>query len=116
MDTYDVIVLGGGPAGENVARYAIRNSERTAAIVEAELLGGECSYWACVPSKALLRPVDLRDAARAVHGVAETLGDRELDVAAALARRDSFVHDHDDSGQVEWANGLGSTSSADGRG
>ena len=107
MNTYDVIVIGGGPAGENAAQYAIQGSGRTAAIVEAELVGGECSYWACVPSKALLRPVDLQDCARAVRGVAEALGDRELDVAGALARRDWFVHDHDDSGQVEWAKAHG---------
>lgn len=53
---FDVIVIGGGPAGENAASYAIAGSERTAAIVERELVGGECSYWACIPSKALLRP------------------------------------------------------------
>ncbi|MBV8713069.1 MAG: FAD-dependent oxidoreductase, partial [Solirubrobacterales bacterium] len=55
--SWDVIVIGGGPAGENAAHYAIKGSRRTAVIVEAELLGGECSYWACMPSKALLRPV-----------------------------------------------------------
>ena len=55
-ETYDVIVIGAGPTGENVADRAIRGG-LTAAIVEAELVGGECSYWACMPSKALLRPV-----------------------------------------------------------
>ncbi len=104
--TWDVVVIGGGPAGENAARYAIKGSERTAVIVEAELLGGECSYWACIPSKALLRPVDLLDAGRALPGVAEMLGG-SLDVESVLARRDSFIHDHDDAGQVEWANGVG---------
>lgn len=106
MDTYDVIVIGAGPAGENVAQYAIQGGDRSAAIVEAELLGGECSYWACIPSKALLRGVDLLDSARAVRGVAEAVKG-PLDLAAALARRDGFVHDHDDSGQVEWAEGIG---------
>jgi dihydrolipoamide dehydrogenase len=106
QDSWDVVVIGGGPAGENAAQYSIRNSDRTAVIVESELLGGECSYWACVPSKALLRPVDVIDGGRALPGVAEML-DRLPRVDSVLARRDSFLHDHDDSGQVEWANGLG---------
>ena len=102
MDTYDVVVIGGGPAGENAAQYAIKGSDRTAVIVEAELLGGECSYWACMPSKALLRPVEALDGGHALPGVAQALtGD--LDVASVLERRDGFTHNHDDSGQVEWA-------------
>jgi pyruvate/2-oxoglutarate dehydrogenase complex dihydrolipoamide dehydrogenase (E3) component len=106
QDDWDVIVLGGGPAGENVAQYAIKGSSRTAVIVEAELVGGECSYWACMPSKALLRPIELLDEARNLPGVAEMLSG-ELDLGAILARRDQFVHDHDDSGQVKWANDKG---------
>jgi pyruvate/2-oxoglutarate dehydrogenase complex dihydrolipoamide dehydrogenase (E3) component len=106
VSTWDVIVVGGGPAGENAAQYAIKDSGRTAVIVEAELLGGECSYWACIPSKALLRPVDLLDAGRAVPGVAEMLSG-SLDVGAVLARRDSFTNHHNDAGQVEWAKGVG---------
>jgi pyruvate/2-oxoglutarate dehydrogenase complex dihydrolipoamide dehydrogenase (E3) component len=105
-DTWDVIVVGGGPPGENVAQYAIQGSDRTAVIVEAELVGGECSYWACMPSKALLRPVEVLAGARALPGVAEMLSG-SLDVAAILARRDSFTSNHDDSSQVEWANGVG---------
>jgi dihydrolipoamide dehydrogenase len=101
--TWDVVVIGGGPAGENVAQYAIQGSDRTAAIVEAELLGGECSYWACMPSKALLRPVEVLDGVRALPGVYSG----ELDLQAVLARRDRFTHDHDDSGQVKWANDKG---------
>ncbi|MFQ6330485.1 dihydrolipoyl dehydrogenase family protein [Nocardia sp. CWNU-33] len=96
---YDVIVIGGGPAGENAAAYAIAGSERTAAIVERELVGGECSYWACMPSKALLRPVHLLASAHAMAGISAS----GLDVEAVLRRRDSFTHNHDDSSQVQWA-------------
>lgn len=100
--TYDIIVIGGGPPGENVAQYAIQGTDRTAAIVEAELVGGECSYWACMPSKALLRPIDVLEAARAMPGVQQMV-QGPLDVAAVLARRDSFTHNRDDASQVEWA-------------
>ncbi|MEV0297197.1 NAD(P)/FAD-dependent oxidoreductase [Nocardia sp. NPDC050710] len=96
---FDVIVIGGGPAGENAAAYAIAGSKRTAAIVERELVGGECSYWACMPSKALLRPGHLLSAARNMPGISAD----GLDVDAVLRRRDAFVHNHDDSSQVAWA-------------
>jgi pyruvate/2-oxoglutarate dehydrogenase complex dihydrolipoamide dehydrogenase (E3) component len=97
MDTYDVIVLGGGPVGENVAERAVRGG-LTVALVEAELYGGECSYWACIPSKALLRPIELRAAALRVPGL--PVGD--LDVDKVLARRDYFVGNWDDSSQEKW--------------
>ncbi len=105
-DTWDVVIIGGGPPAENAGQYAVAGSDRTAVIVEAELVGGECSYWACMPSKALLRPVEALDAARNVAGAAAAVTG-ELDVGAALARRDSFTHDHDDSSQVEWAASAG---------
>jgi pyruvate/2-oxoglutarate dehydrogenase complex dihydrolipoamide dehydrogenase (E3) component len=101
--SWDVIVVGGGPPGENAAQYAIQGSGRTAAIVEKELVGGECSYWACMPSKALLRPVEVVDAAGALAGVRGAT----LDVAGVLKRRDQFTHDHDDSSQVDWARSVG---------
>lgn len=106
-DTYDVVVIGGGPPGEIVAQYAVQGSDRTAAIVEHELLGGECSYWACMPSKALLRPVELLDAARHMPGVRSLVADRTIDVPAVLERRDGFTSHHDDAGQVRWANDTG---------
>lgn len=96
---YDVVVIGAGPAGENAAAYAIAGSDRTAALVERELFGGECSYWACIPSKALLRPGAVLGLGEAMPGVS-TSGPQVADV---LARRDAFVHNHDDSSQVEWA-------------
>jgi len=107
QDTWDVIVIGGGPAGENAADYAIRGSDRTAVIVEAELVGGECSFWACMPSKALLRSVQVFDEGEHLPGVAGRLSARGIDVKAVLARRDEFTHHLDDSSQVTWAKGAG---------
>jgi pyruvate/2-oxoglutarate dehydrogenase complex dihydrolipoamide dehydrogenase (E3) component len=98
-DAYDVVVIGAGPTGENVADRAIRGG-LTAAIVEAELVGGECSYWACMPSKALLRPATAVAEAAAVRGVAGA----RLNPAEVLARRDTFAHQWKDDGQVEWLN------------
>jgi len=99
-DSYDVIVLGAGPTGENVADRAVRGG-LTAAIVESELVGGECSYWACMPSKALLRPGAALAAARGVNGARQAIADG-LDVRAVLERRDSFTSHWKDDGQVQW--------------
>ena len=99
-DTYDVIVIGAGPTGENVADRAIRGG-LTAAIVESELVGGECSYWACMPSKALLRPAQVVAEAGSVRGATGA----RLDPAEALARRDKFTHGWKDDGQVDWLTG-----------
>ncbi|QCQ90034.1 dihydrolipoyl dehydrogenase family protein [Rhodococcus sp. SGAir0479] len=106
-EEFDVIVIGGGPAGENAAAYAIAGSDRTAALVEHELVGGECSYWACMPSKALLRPVEVLSTARHMPGVEEKVNAYGLDTAAVLTRRDGFTHNLDDSSQVLWADSAG---------
>src|SRR3954447_20392516 len=100
MDTYDVIVLGAGPAGESAAGRAAGHG-LSAALVEPELVGGECSYWGCIPSKTLLRPGDVIAAARRVPGAAAAVTGN-LDVAAALGRRDYMVSNYDDSGQLPW--------------
>ncbi|MEU0469334.1 NAD(P)/FAD-dependent oxidoreductase [Amycolatopsis sp. NPDC006131] len=105
MATYDVIVIGAGPVGENVADRVVQGG-LTAAIVERELVGGECSYWACMPTKALLRSGAALRAARQVPGAREAVtGD--LDVAAVLRRRDSFASNWDDEGQVSWLESVG---------
>ncbi|MFW6188010.1 MAG: FAD-dependent oxidoreductase, partial [Actinomycetota bacterium] len=104
-ETYDVVVVGGGPVGENAAARVVRGG-LSAVLVEAELVGGECSYWACTPSKALLRPGAAVQAARRVAGAAEAVTG-PLDAAAVLARRDSFASGWDDAGQVEWLAGAG---------
>lgn len=104
--TWDVVVIGGGPAGENTAQYAIRDSDRTAVIVESELVGGECSYWACMPSKALLRPIEALSAVRSLSGAGAAVTG-SLDIAAVLDRRDRFTSHHDDTSQVAWASGAG---------
>jgi dihydrolipoamide dehydrogenase len=103
--TYDVVVLGAGPTGENLADVAVRGG-LTAVLVEEHLVGGECSYYACMPSKALLRGTEALAAARAVQGAAAAVTG-EQDVAATLARRDSFASDWDDASQVRWIEGAG---------
>lgn len=97
---YDLIVIGAGPVGENVADRAVQGG-LSVVIVEGELVGGECSYWACMPSKTLLRGAAALRAARDVDGARQAVTGG-IDVAATLARRDAIVHDWNDDGQVAW--------------
>ena len=96
----DVIVLGAGPAGE-VAAGKLAAGGLEVALVERDLVGGECSFYACMPSKALLHPAQVLAETRRVAGAAEAVEGR-LDVAAVLARRDEIVHDLGDGAQMGW--------------
>ncbi|MFF5279827.1 dihydrolipoyl dehydrogenase family protein [Streptomyces sp. NPDC000133] len=98
--TYDVVVIGAGPVGENVAERA-RAAGLSTVIVERELLGGECSFWACDPSKALLRPVVARADARRIPGLGQAVAG-PLDVEAVLAHRDKMASYWKDEDQADW--------------
>ena len=86
-DEYDVIVIGAGPVGENVAQYVTEVSDLSAVLIEKELAGGECSYYACMPSKALLRPVEIANDSVDLQGIS----DASVQVEELLKRRDEWV-------------------------
>jgi pyruvate/2-oxoglutarate dehydrogenase complex dihydrolipoamide dehydrogenase (E3) component len=103
--TYDVIVIGAGPAGENAADYA-RQRGLSVAVVESDLVGGECSYWGCMPSKALLRPTEALAAVKRIPAAAAAVTG-EIDVDAVLRSRDAFTSKWDDAGQASWLDSVG---------
>ena len=105
MDEFDVVVVGAGPTGENLAERAHAGG-LSVAVVEAELVGGECSYWACMPSKALLRPAAALADARRLPGAREAVGGG-LDAAAVLKSRDGFAAHWKDDGQAGWLESAG---------
>ncbi|MGH3210722.1 MAG: FAD-dependent oxidoreductase, partial [Trebonia sp.] len=104
-EIYDVIVIGTGPIGQTVADRA-RAAGLSVAAVERELVGGECSYWACIPSKAMLRPVTALADARRVGGAREAVAG-PVDAAATFARRDWWVSNWNDDGQANFLKGIG---------
>ena len=105
MNEYDVIVIGAGSTGENVAERA-KDGGLSVVIIESELVGGDCSYWACMPSKALLRSAAALRAATRVGGAAEAVTGK-LNVSAVFARRNKTVHNWSDESQVGWVESVG---------
>jgi dihydrolipoamide dehydrogenase len=105
MRSFDVVVIGAGPAGE-VAAGRLAEHGLEVAVVEDRLVGGECAYWACMPSKSLLRPYEALAEVRRIPGAAEAVAG-ELDVPAVLARRDEVIHGLDDAAQLPWLENRG---------
>jgi pyruvate/2-oxoglutarate dehydrogenase complex dihydrolipoamide dehydrogenase (E3) component len=100
MTEHDVVVIGAGPAGE-VCAGKLADEGLDVALVERELVGGECAFWACMPSKALLRPAELLAEVSRVPGAKQAVTGK-LDAAAAVARRTEVIHDLDDASKLPW--------------
>src|SRR5215212_4833167 len=100
MESFDVVVVGAGPSGE-VAAGRLAGAGLEVALVEDDVVGGECSFYACMPSKALLRPQEVLREIRRIPGAADAVTG-ELDVEAVLKRRDEVIHDLDDSSMLPW--------------
>ncbi|MEO6989673.1 MAG: NAD(P)/FAD-dependent oxidoreductase [Aquihabitans sp.] len=105
ISTYDVIVIGAGSTGTSVAGYA-RDNGLSVVVIESRLVGGECSYYACMPSKALLEPPNALAQARRLPGAAGALSG-SIDTSAVLKRRDEFISHLDDGGQADWLDSVG---------
>jgi dihydrolipoamide dehydrogenase len=102
--TFDIIIIGGGPVA-NFAEARLAKAGLSVAVVQHELYGGECHFFGCIPSKALLRPIEALEAAKAIDGAREAIGESKLDVAAVFKRRDKFVDLWDDSNWISISNG-----------
>jgi dihydrolipoamide dehydrogenase len=102
--TFDIIIIGGGPAA-NFAEGRLAKAGLSVAVVQHELYGGECHFFGCVPSKALLRPVEAFEAAKAIDGAREAIGTNKIDVAAVFKRRDKIVDLWDDKNWISITNG-----------
>ena len=102
--TFDIIIIGGGPVA-NFAEARLAKAGLSVAVVQHELYGGECHFFGCIPSKALLRPVEAFEAAKAIDGAREAIGSNKLDVAAVFARRDKIVDLWDDKNWISISNG-----------
>jgi len=107
VDEFDVVVIGAGPAGE-VCSGRLGEAGLRVAVVEGHLVGGECSFYGCMPSKALLRPAEALAESQRIPGAREAVTGR-LDVEAVLSRRDEVIHDLDDSTQLPWLEQRGVT-------